>query len=182
MTNISAWIIFSQAWSYIMCVVKSNLHCYVKDYWTPAPTHGCWPLTPPTSYRRPPTRQSWGFGSHWKGPHAAPWPWPCYSFFLHRVIQTRHRRSLSEQLFARRHKVRSGSELSQTDHLLPHFASAPCLFRIQWMPVNRHVERKKGWRLMMLSRRDRKPWLTRRWQAWFLELSISANSTIKHPM
>ena len=65
---------------------------------------------------------------------------------------------------------------------LLHFASAPCLFRIQWMPVNRHVERKKNWRLRMLSRMIRKPWLTRRWQARFMELSISANSTIKHPM
>ena len=109
---------------------------------------------------------------------AAPWPWPSYSFFLHRVIQTRHRRSLSEQLFAHRHKVRSGSGLSQTDHLLPHFASAPCLFRIQWMPVNRHVERKKNWRLRMLSRMIRKPWLSRRWQTCFMEPSISANSTI----
>ena len=30
MNNLSAWIIFSQAWSYILCVVKSYLHCYVK--------------------------------------------------------------------------------------------------------------------------------------------------------
>ena len=178
MNNLSAWIIFSQAWSYILCVVKSYLHCYVKDYWPTATSHGRWPLTPPTSYRRPPTRQSWGFGSHWKGPHAAPWPWPCYSFFLHRVIQTRHRRSLSEQLFAHRHQVRSGSTFESDVPALPHFASAPCLFRIQWMPVNRHVESEKNWRLRMLSRMIREPWLTRRQQTWFMKPSISANSTI----